>query len=160
MKPNHKQKIRKMDIKDVRFVHQFEQETFGKSFGKAMLYDEIIHNDMAHYAMMTLNQQRIGYIGMRKLPKGAEITTIAVIKSMRRHGVGTTLLAYGETICEAWGLNTITLEVRPSNKAAIDFYKAHGFKKCATRKHYYADGEDAWLMVKQVGGNKDDCFGS
>ena len=37
-----------------------------------------------------------------------------------------------------------------TNHAAIDFYKKHGFGKVRTLRHYYANGNDAYLMVKQL----------
>lgn len=148
--------IRPMHIRDIRFVHALEQSTFGKSFGESMLYEEIINNQAAHYALMTNDNERIGYIGLRRLDKGAEITTIALREEDRGKGFGTVLLKYGETVCKRWGVLTLTLEVRPSNKVAHAFYKRHGFHVSATRKNYYNDGEDAYLMTKQLGGEHDD----
>ena len=43
----------------------------------------------------------------------------------------------------------ITLEVRVSNKVAINLYKSCGFNVVATRKRYYENGEDAYLMLKE-----------
>ncbi len=41
----------------------------------------------------------------------------------------------------------MTLEVRPSNAAALALYKKFGFKSCGRRPHYYLDnGEDAVIM--------------
>ena len=43
----------------------------------------------------------------------------------------------------------ITLEVRVSNTVAINLYKSCGFEIAATRKRYYENGEDAYLMLKE-----------
>jgi ribosomal-protein-alanine N-acetyltransferase len=42
----------------------------------------------------------------------------------------------------------VVLEVRVSNHAAISLYEKFGFKKVAQRPRYYADGENADIMVK------------
>jgi ribosomal-protein-alanine N-acetyltransferase len=41
----------------------------------------------------------------------------------------------------------IYLEVRPSNPAARTFYGSLGFREIGRRISYYADGEDALVMV-------------
>ena len=54
-----------------------------------------------------------------------------------------------ESKCE-----NITLEVRVSNVAAISLYKKYGFIIANIRKSYYSDNhEDAYLMIKPLGGN-------
>jgi ribosomal-protein-alanine N-acetyltransferase len=41
----------------------------------------------------------------------------------------------------------MTLEVRPSNAAAVTLYKKLGFEILGTRKNYYTNpNEDAYLM--------------
>ena len=44
------------------------------------------------------------------------------------------------------GAEHLTLEVRPSNTAAIDLYRRFGFVAAGTRLRYYPDGEDATVM--------------
>ena len=53
--------------------------------------------------------------------------------------------------------DTMSLEVRVSNDKAIALYKKNGFITVNTRKGYYQDNhEDAYLMVKPLGGMKND----
>ena len=48
---------------------------------------------------------------------------------------------------KARGAKAITLEVRPSNTAAIKLYENFGLKSVGRRKGYYLDnGEDALIM--------------
>jgi ribosomal-protein-alanine N-acetyltransferase len=42
--------------------------------------------------------------------------------------------------------------VRVSNDRAIQVYEKNGFITVNKRKKYYEDGEDAYLMVKPLGG--------
>lgn len=53
--------------------------------------------------------------------------------------------------CKQANVASITLEVRPSNNAALHVYESFDFKQVATRKKYYANGEDALLLEKQLG---------
>ena len=65
----------------------------------------------------------------------------------RRRGVGRWLLlcVLGDAI--ARGCRSATLEVRPSNEAALALYRVHGFVEIGRRKGYYAaEGEDAIVM--------------
>ena len=47
-------------------------------------------------------------------------------------------------------IKKIGLEVRTNNINAIKFYKKHGFKKISTIKSFYQNGEDAYLMEKNI----------
>ena len=41
-----------------------------------------------------------------------------------------------------------TLEVRPSNRAALSLYESFGFRRVAVRRHYYRNNdEDAWVLA-------------
>ena len=46
----------------------------------------------------------------------------------------------------------VNLEVRVSNVKAIALYQKFGFKNVAVRKRYYSNGEDAYLMIKELEG--------
>jgi ribosomal-protein-alanine N-acetyltransferase len=48
---------------------------------------------------------------------------------------------------------TVFLEVRPSNKAAIALYESEGFVEIGTRKDYYSsagDKEDALILARDL----------
>ena len=48
------------------------------------------------------------------------------------------------------GCESSTLEVRVSNIVAINLYKSCGYKILTTRKQYYENNEDAYLMYKEL----------
>ena len=50
------------------------------------------------------------------------------------------------------GYPNINLEVRVSNVKANCFISKFGFKNVAVRKRYYSNGEDAYLMIKELEG--------
>ena len=44
----------------------------------------------------------------------------------------------------------VTLEVRKENIPAIELYKKFGFEIVTTRKNYYQNQEDAYLMGRRL----------
>ena len=75
----------------------------------------------------------------------AELLRIVVDPAHRGHGVGRALLAHCQRELAAESLELLYLEVRVSNTAAIQLYRACGWKRCGLRSGYYPDGEDAAL---------------
>jgi len=77
-----------------------------------------------------------------------EIDYIIIEPIYRRKGFASQMLNYIEKKHKE--AKNITLEVRESNLAAINFYKKNGFNVVAKRKNYYKE-EDAILMLKNLG---------
>lgn len=77
----------------------------------------------------------------------AHISTIAVHPDWRGHGLGEVMLAGMLKRGIALGANESVLEVRVSNKIAINLYRKYEYKVLTKRPNYYRDNnEDAWLM--------------
>lgn len=78
---------------------------------------------------------------------------IAVHKQQRRKGIARLLIEKMLRRTE-WPNAKLTLEVRPSNHAAIHLYRSLGFVAVGIRKRYYQDtGEDALVMWLSPGTN-------
>jgi ribosomal-protein-alanine N-acetyltransferase len=143
-----------MDLSDIPFVYREEERIFGSSLGEKTLYNEIIYNNMSRYFVALRNKKRIGYIGAWLTEPNAEILNLFVLEKYRGHKVGSRLLQEVLDVCQDSDIENITLEVRPSNIAAIALYKSFGFHEATRRKQYYNDGEDALLMFRTVGEKK------
>jgi ribosomal-protein-alanine N-acetyltransferase len=78
------------------------------------------------------------------------IVTLDVREAHRRSGFGTQLLNRAEDILIDYGVEAYDLQVDVTNLSAISFYKRHGFKTVRTLRNYYANGHDAYLMVKEL----------
>ena len=94
-----------------------------------------------------LDGKIVAYAGAWVSFNQAEVMSVAVAPELRGQGVGT--IIFGELIkaVKLRGATAITLEVRPSNTAAIKLYKSFGLKSVGRRKGYYLDnGEDALIM--------------
>jgi [ribosomal protein S18]-alanine N-acetyltransferase len=88
-----------------------------------------------------------GFAVTALLPAAAELESIAVAGDRQRHGLGRQLLKAIIDELHKAGIHEIWLEVRASNRSAIELYRSFGFSETGRRSRYYADPvEDAVLM--------------
>ena len=111
-----------------------------------------MENPFSNLLVFEENQTIIGYIDWWITYEQAQLANIAVHPASWKQGIGQQLLNEAlqnaiEEECE-----NMTLEVRISNERAIQFYEKNGFISVNTRKNYYDDGENAYLMIKPLGG--------
>jgi [ribosomal protein S18]-alanine N-acetyltransferase len=91
-----------------------------------------------------------GFILLRLAAGEAEILTLAVSKSMRRHGLGRRLVDESLRRLHALRAEALFLEVDGTNKPAIALYKRLGFKKVGERPAYYEgpEGKSSALVMR------------
>ena len=81
------------------------------------------------------------------LRKG-HVVSIAVLPEHRSKGMGSSLLEKALEGFKEYQVSETFLEVRESNKVAIELYKKFGFKITRRIKAYYRDGETASVMTR------------
>ena len=88
-----------------------------------------------------------GFIVWRETAPGeCEILNLAVEPTQRRQGAGRELLRAALQHCTG----AVYLEVRASNRSALAFYQAAGFRIAGRRPVYYSNPtEDALLLVRE-----------
>ena len=143
--------IRKMDLSDIPYVYKEELKIFGKSLGEKTLYNEIMYNDMSKYFIALVDDKRAGYVGSWLTLPNAEILNLFVSEKYRGLGIGKDLVNEVIQVCNEHKIENLTLEVRISNKYGINLYEGLGFKRAYVRKKYYENGEDAILMMLNLG---------
>jgi ribosomal-protein-alanine N-acetyltransferase len=86
------------------------------------------------------------------------VHNLAVRPESRATGLGRRLLALAFAFGERRGARVALLEVRESNRPAIELYRSLGFVTVATRRNYYSQpAEDALVLRKDGlagGGNE------
>ena len=92
------------------------------------------------------NNKVLGYIITCVEGSAAHIISIAVRQEARRRGIGSALLCAALRLLKNRKVEKIYLEVRMSNKNAIDLYKKAGFQIVEVLRNYYSDGEDGYRM--------------
>ncbi len=76
------------------------------------------------------------------------ITNVSVKKNYQRKGLGSHMMNILEKAGKERGCAYAYLEVRTSNTPALEMYKRLGYNVAYTRRRYYLDGEDAYVMEK------------
>jgi len=84
-------------------------------------------------------------------PKKGHIISIAVLPEHQRKGIGRALIEKAlENMVKIYNAKRCYLEVRVSNYPAINLYKKTGFEVQRIIRGYYADGENAYIMSKDL----------
>jgi ribosomal-protein-alanine N-acetyltransferase len=108
-----------------------------------------------HYVAARADDKLVGYAGIarlgRKPPYEYEIHTIGVDPAYQGQGIGRQML---NRMLEFAGDDTVYLEVRTDNTAAIAMYQSAGFVNVGLRKRYYrVSGADAYTMQRPARGD-------
>ncbi len=134
---------------DVPAISAVEEAAFPCPWPERAFYGEL-ENDLATLKVLTSGAKVVGYYDLWTCADEAHLLNVAVAQAERRRGYGALMIK--DVIAEAArrGCRRIILEVRPGNRTAIKLYEKFGFKCVARRPRYYADGEDADVMSKEL----------
>ena len=143
--------ILELTNEDIDAILPLENELYHKPWLKKDYEYELNENPFAYYLKMIDKDSNeiMGYIGFWVKFEQAEITKVSIAKKYQGYKLSKLLMADAERRIKLAECENITLEVRVSNKVAINLYKSCGFNVVATRKRYYENGEDAYLMLKE-----------
>lgn len=136
---------------DAGEIARLEALCFSLPRSEAMVLSEITQPE--RYLILTLKgpDGLEGYVGLEYVLDEGYITDLAVFPERRRCGLGRTLLRELEHRSREMKLRFLTLEVRPSNAAAVTLYRSEGYEEAGLRKNYYMRPmEDALLMTKYL----------
>ena len=146
LKPNAVRLRPMLDV-DLDAVNAIEQATYDFPWTRGIFQDCM----RVGYSCWVLEEgdQVLAY-GIMSVGGGeAHILTIVVDEEYRGHGLGRKLLRHLISLARQRGVDTVFLEVRPSNLAAIKLYHSLGFSEIGIRKDYYPSEkgrEDALVM--------------
>ena len=138
-----------MDRSHLSGVADLEKLCFTTPWNEAMLEEELYNDTASFIVAQGENGEVLGYAGLHVILDEGYIDNVAVRPEYRRQGIADRLLDVFCRFGEAH-LRFLTLEVRPSNAAAVTLYEKHGFREAGRRKNYYTDPtEDALLLTKE-----------
>lgn len=150
--------IRAAEDQDLDRIAELEKVLFADSPWPWKEFEHELHENP--FAILLVDEEEgrvVGYLDYWILYEQAQAATIGVDPEYQNRGIGSALLSYAEKDAADQGCETFSLEVRVSNAPARHLYEKHGFIQVNIRKGYYENGEDAYLMVKPIGGQKDDA---
>ena len=129
-------------------IEAIEQACFSMPWTRGQLAAQLDEN--RHVFLAAVDDDRVlGYVGMMYVLDEGYIANVAVAPEARRQGIGRALISALLQRADELELAFVTLEVRPSNTAAVALYSAFGFEPVGRRKNYYdKPSEDALLMTK------------
>ena len=131
-------------------VSVLEKVCFSDPWSEALIAGEL-RNPLSTWFVDVEDGDVTGYIGAQAVPPEADIMNLAVAPDRRRQGIGEKLLCTMSEVLHRHGVDTLFLEVRPSNTAAIALYERCGFVQAGRRPKYYVNPpEDALILRKEL----------
>ena len=152
----HFEQIRPAAPADLDELAALEEACFTIPWQRESIADDLTNNPRARILVAMLPSGALaGYISGWVILDEMQINNIAIRPDCRRQGYGRMLLETLIALARAEQLASMILEVRAGNAAARSLYQFCGFEAVGNRKGYYADnGEDAIIMLKNIGHNK------
>ncbi|MGE5862270.1 MAG: ribosomal protein S18-alanine N-acetyltransferase [Nitrososphaerales archaeon] len=152
--------IRNCEEKDLQFVININMITLPEHYSD-YFFNSLLAELPEAFIVAEIKTQIVGYImckiefgfsNFRKLGfvKKGHVVSIAVLEAHQGKGIGTALMLEGINGVLSRKSDEIYLEVRVSNETAVQMYKKLGFIIKSRLKTYYRDGEDAFLMAKDL----------
>lgn len=153
--------IRNAEEKDLERVLEINYTTLPENYPYDFFHELWTKYGKAFYVAVSSVNEIVGYVMCRVehkpgfyrkfLVKSGHIVSLAVLQNHRRKGLGYCLMANAmNSLLYEYGCEETYLEVRISNKPAINLYEKLGYSIERVEKHYYLDGEDAYVMARPL----------
>lgn len=137
-------RVRPLTYPDLPLVVSIERRSFPNPWSVGMFALEMSKPDTIGLAA-TDGSRVLGYLILSRFDRAWHLMNIAVAPEHRRLGVAVRLIESAFAMIEPG--DPVTLEVRPTNRSAIELYSKLGFRSVGVRPGYYPDnGEDAMIM--------------
>lgn len=141
--------IGNMTLEDINLIETNFSENFDK-FWSINILKEDLKNNSSRYIIAKIDNQIVGFAGIKIIFDEADIMNIAVKIDKRKLGIGSLMLQYLIHIANDFNCKVINLEVNENNIQAIHLYEKFDFKRIALRKKYYNNTDNAIIMQKQI----------
>lgn len=138
-----------MQESDIDEVVALEESVYPYPWSRGDFADSLASG---YHAWVLRNQsmQLMGYFLVMQMVDEAHLLNVAVAQEWQGQGLGRFLLNQSVACSRGLGLESMLLEVRPSNTRALELYERYGFEQIGRRKGYYPAGgqqrEDAIVM--------------
>jgi len=145
--------IRPIDVKDLSNVMEIERSCYPIPWSESVLKESLVGNNECW--LIEYKGMLSGHTIVSNVLDEVHLLNICIAPNFSRKGLGRVLLQYLISVAEERKAAVFFLEVRASNRSAIDLYFSEGFNEVGLRPNYYPseDGsgrEDALLMTLEL----------
>ncbi len=140
-------RIRRMSKDDIPAVVEIEKQVYNYPWTEGIFKDCFI---AGYKCWVCEDMENVVAYGILSVAAGeAHIMNICVDPAEQKQGIGRSMVEKMVEAARDRKINSIFLEVRPSNTAAIALYNGLGFNELGTRKDYYPaeEGREDALML-------------
>jgi len=142
-------RVRRMTEADLGAVWDIEQRAYVYPWSRGIFIDCL----RVPYQCDVVEQggRVVGYTVVSMAADEAHLLNLCLDPDVHGQGLGRFLLEHVLEAAEGQKARVIYLEVRPSNKRAIELYLRNGFRRIGVRPRYYRSGdgrEDALVLAR------------
>jgi ribosomal-protein-alanine N-acetyltransferase len=134
---------------DIDQVVLLERSVYAHPWSRGNFLDALISAQPA-WVLRGHDQQLLAYFLMMTIFDEVHLLNLAICAQGQGQGIGRLMLGRALSCARGLEMESMLLEVRPSNSRAIDLYQRHGFVQIGVRKGYYpqegGQREDAIVM--------------
>jgi [ribosomal protein S18]-alanine N-acetyltransferase len=138
--------VRPVKPEDLKDIYNIEESSFKDPYPAYFLL-QLADANPTTFLVATDQALVVGYAVVDQWTDQQHLVSIAVLPDYRKKGVGQALF---NGLVERLREGKLILELRRSNKEALNFYLKNGFNQTGIADSYYTDGEDAIQMEKQI----------
>jgi ribosomal-protein-alanine N-acetyltransferase len=149
-----------MLLSDIDRVMKVERDVYDFPWTERIFSDCIRVGYLCWLALH--DQDVVGHAIISVVAGEGHMLNLSIARAHQRRGYGRQFIDFLVSEARARNAQTMLLEVRPSNIAAINCYNSAGFNEIGSRKGYYPapDGrEDALLFAKQLASSSESASG-
>ena len=144
--------LRRLLLDDLAEIEEIERRSYPTPWSRSMFAGELAKPSsicLGGFEADEEDSSLIGYLIVSRYVDAWHVMNVAVDPDHRGRGVATMLLERLFELTADDARRGYTLEVRVSNRKAIDLYERLGFRSRGVRRGYYTDNrEDALIMWK------------
>ncbi len=141
--------VRKLGIQDMKAVMNLERLCFAYHWQETQFRLALEKGAFMIHGVEN-GKDLVAYLAFSFIKDEMEILNLAVDPDYRRQGLATRLLTAVVDECLGKGMKYAFLDVKASNRGAIDLYAKFGFKQIGVRKKYYPDTKEDALLFKRT----------
>lgn len=152
----HDLHLRVGNVQDAAAIFNLEMSGYDgyQAWSKKDFYNDLLANENAVYLLLedisiASSPELVGMITGRARAKNSHISHLIIHPDYQGYGLGKFLLQLWIKEMEKMQVQTITLEVRESNKIAQNLYHANGFEVTSSKANYYRSNNETALNMRR-----------